>query len=117
VREHIRPLESSIQASEVGGDVAKQKARETLLSAAPTSEGDAQKLDDLLDELDVKKTLAIGAIQDLIQEGLFQRIGAGVKGDPYRYWRPIIHSPAPRDGVPKERKERASTATQNEVRI
>ena len=80
MREHIRPLESSIQASKVGGDVAKQEARETLLSAAPTSEGDAQKIDDLLDELDVKKTLAIGAIQELIKDGLFQRIGGGCEG-------------------------------------
>ena len=75
-------------------DVAARSARSTALRVAPTSEGDALRLDDLLDaarEEDdaLKETTFRNAVKKLTGSGKLREIGDGVKGDPYRYFRPL----------------------------
>ena len=83
-------------------DVARLKARETLLSTLPTSEGNALPLVDLVAE-GIGKTTTREVAEELVSEGLVGSTGAGVKGDPYRYWRKEIRSSAYRNEVPEER--------------
>ena len=66
--------------------VALHDAREAILQTVPSSSDQAMPLDALLDGAKVmKRTVAQEAIQRLINEGELRRVGAGKKGDPFRY--------------------------------
>ncbi len=81
-------------------DVAKVEAERKLLIVAPTSEADAMSEKDLFAAADVKRTVAREVLEGYLKSGQIVRIGAGKKGSPYLYWRPI-HS----DGAPREASE------------
>jgi hypothetical protein len=68
--------------------VAEAEAREAILGAAPTSEAEAARLEDLLETTGVGRTVTQEAIKELLEAGELRRVGGGVRGDPYRYWRP-----------------------------
>lgn len=68
--------------------VAEAEARERVLRAAPTNEADALKEDDLLAAADVKRTVGRDAIAYHLAAGRLRRVGAGKRGDAFRYWRP-----------------------------
>jgi hypothetical protein len=68
--------------------VAESEAREAILEAAPTSEAAAVNLNMLLMVTDLGRTTAQKAIESLLEAGKLRRTGEGVKGSPYRYWRP-----------------------------
>jgi hypothetical protein len=76
------------------GDIANQKARAYLLESAPTSEGDAESVDELAKGAGVGKTALRDATAGLVGESLLHRTGAGKRGDAYRYWRAVIDSSA-----------------------
>jgi hypothetical protein len=70
---------------------AEREAREAILDVLPAKEENAIKTDELLDKLkeqDIKRTMATGALASLAGSGMACRIGAGKKGNPYRYYRP-----------------------------
>jgi hypothetical protein len=70
---------------------AEREAREAILDVLPAKEENAIKTDELLDELkeqDIKRTVATDALASLAGSGTACRIGAGKKGNPYRYYRP-----------------------------
>ena len=65
--------------------VALRQAEEAILKAAPDSEEEAKTSTVLIDGADgVKPTIGKEAIASLFQDEKLQRIGAGVKGNPYR---------------------------------
>lgn len=68
--------------------VAEAEAREAILEAAPTSEADAMKEADLIEAAGVKRTNGRTAIEEHLDAKRLVRIGAGKRGDPYRYWCP-----------------------------
>jgi hypothetical protein len=68
--------------------VAEAEAREAILEAAPTEETEAMSLEDLLETTGVGRTTAQEAIKALLETGELRRAGEGVKGSPYRFWRP-----------------------------
>jgi hypothetical protein len=68
--------------------VAEAEAREAILKAAPTEESEAMSLEDLLETTGVGRTTAQEAIKALLETGELRRAGEGVKGSPYRLWRP-----------------------------
>jgi hypothetical protein len=67
--------------------VAANEARVSILIAAPSSEADALREADLLSEAGVKRTVGQEVIKEHLEAGRLHRIGAGKKGDAYRYWR------------------------------
>jgi hypothetical protein len=69
--------------------VAEAEAREAILGAAPTSEAAAVSLDELRETTGCGRTTAQEAIKELLETEQLRRVGEGVRGDPYRYWRPI----------------------------
>lgn len=52
----------------------------------------------------VKRTSARDALAQLLADGTVQRLGGGVKGNPYRYWAVSIHS----DGTPNTKRQNES---------
>jgi hypothetical protein len=70
------------------GDVAAQEAEGAILAGAPRAEGTAVTLDALLCGTTVKRPTAQRAIRKLLAAGHLIRLGAGRRGDPFRYWRP-----------------------------
>lgn len=83
-------------------DVVTQGAQALALEVAPGSEENALAADELLaaaQELDPKvgRTTFMNALKTLSEEGSLTRIGEGVKGDAFRYFRPdwFIHPEPP----------------------
>ncbi len=68
--------------------VAAQEAEDAILAGIPRAEGTAVTLDGLLGGTTVKRPTAQRAIQKLLAAGHLIRLGAGRRGDPFRYWRP-----------------------------
>ncbi len=69
-------------------DIAHREARQAILREAPTDQADALTIDELLERISgMKRTVAQKALAELVQDSLLRRIGAGVKGDGYRYLR------------------------------
>jgi hypothetical protein len=82
--------------------VATAAARTALLAAAPRSEGDAAREDELVRAAGVTRTLAQNVIAEHLAAGRLRRGGEGKKGNPYRYWCPdtgVSDSAAPREAV------------------
>lgn len=70
-------------------DVAFREAVAVVLQICPTNEGDALTLRALTEAAPgVKRTTLQRALDDLLRKEQVVRIGAGKKGDPYRYYRP-----------------------------
>jgi hypothetical protein len=68
---------------------AEQEARQAILEVLPTTAEHALISGDLFDKLkeqDVKRTSAQTALEALIDERNVMKIGAGKRGDPYRYY-------------------------------
>lgn len=71
-------------------DVSRQQARRALLGKAPTEETQAIGFADLIGLLGgLKRTVVQGALAELVAEGVVKKVGAGKKGNPYRYFRPL----------------------------
>lgn len=69
--------------------VAEQEAREAILHAAPDSPDSALTTADLLGATEgIKRTVAYTIIEQLVREGLLERLGEGKKGSPHRYYSP-----------------------------
>ena len=73
-------------------EVETRKAAEAILAAAPRTEGDAIRLDALLEAAAVKQATGQRVIEALVKAGKLVRLGKGKKGDPYKFWRPSPHS-------------------------
>ncbi len=99
-------------------DLARQEAEVAILETLPTERENALSQDDLLREikektgLEIKKTTA-GEVLKLLR-GRIGHLGAGKKGDPYKYYLPRptgdddkIHSPGTSTPIPGERISRA----------
>jgi AAA domain len=70
--------------------VAFDDARDAVLATLTAAEDSAKTFDSILAEIEggsVKRSTAQSALKTLVDEGQVQRIGAGKKGSPYRYWR------------------------------
>ena len=91
--------------------VAESEAREAILEAAPTSEAAAVNLTMLVMVIGLGRTTAQKAIDSLLEAGKLRRVGEGVKGSPYRYWRPTRPEDPPDKPAPEENQMR-SAATQ-----
>jgi hypothetical protein len=68
---------------------ALQAGTEVLLWHMPRSKKDAMTVLELFDKAGISDSLqstAKHALQELVQTGLVQRIGRGIKGDPYLYF-------------------------------
>jgi len=89
-------------------DVALAKAEEGL-EKVPCSEGEALKMENLVELLGGKRTTVQEAVKKCLEAGKLVRVGTGKKGDAYRYYR-SVHSAVPGDGVPAERNEPAGGA-------
>lgn len=77
-------------------DVAARAAYEALLDRLPTSVGDAQCLSHLMGLLgEHKRTSVQAALSAGMADGTITRIGAGRRGDPYRYWGSADGRPGP----------------------
>ncbi len=89
------PSELMIELAETGylvlgseRDVAHQEAREAILREAPSAEDQALSFDELLTRLPgVKRTVAQTALGRLRDSSEMNRIGAGKKGHPFRWYR------------------------------
>jgi 5S rRNA maturation endonuclease (ribonuclease M5) len=88
--------------------VAHEEARQAVTDALPRSEDAALTEKDILAELEgVKRTTARQALRELVEDGTGQRVGAGRKGDPYRYFL----SDVLKVGEPSERKTNNQSGT------
>lgn len=67
------------------GAVAVRRAREAILDVAPAAPEDAMTLEELRKAAECGRHVALGATNALLAEGILVRIGAGKRGDPYRY--------------------------------
>lgn len=67
-------------------------ARRALLDVAPAKPKDAKLIDDLLAESGIRRSSGQDALAELCRDGSLIRTGAGKKGDPYRYHRPVEDS-------------------------
>ena len=72
--------------------VQTKEAEEPILAATPSSEEDAICLKDLIEASGVKRATAQRAIKNLLAEAKIMELGSGKRGDPFRYWKPEIHS-------------------------
>ena len=74
-------------------DVAAQVARRLALDVAPTDEGAALQMKELVEaarehDSHVKKTTFENQVKKHVSFGKLRVIGAGRKNDPYKYYRP-----------------------------
>lgn len=73
-------------------NVAAKEARETITSILPVSPDNAletSEVYDLAKEQGTTKSMCKKLLPRLIEKGVITRLGNGVKGDPYRYYRSI----------------------------
>ncbi len=68
-----------------GAAVALAQAKQAILDVAPVTQEAAKKEDELLDAAKAKRTTGREALNELMEAGLIERVGAGKRGDPYRY--------------------------------
>jgi hypothetical protein len=73
-------------------DVENRKAQDAIHASAPNNEGDAMTLEALLAAAKVSRPAGQRVIAEFLKDKKLARNGKGVKGDPYKYWRPEIHS-------------------------
>jgi hypothetical protein len=74
---------------------AEQEALKAIVELVPSKEENAMPTNDIIDKLNeqgIKRTVASEALAKLANSGTVRRIGAGKKGDPYRYYKPIHES-------------------------
>ena len=76
--------------------VAEESAVEAILRAAPSSEADAMREEDLVKAANTGRTTVQKALAGLMNTGQLLRIGTGRKRSPYQFYRPEIHSAATR---------------------
>jgi len=75
-----------------GQNFAKQNAMRVIPEILPTTEKAAIPPDEVLNRAaanGVKRTACHEALKELAEAGAISCVGAGVKGDPYRYYRPL----------------------------
>ena len=90
------PGEQMVELTETGeyvshGDgaaVAHAEALAAVMVAVPDREGLAAEEKDILDTTGIPRATARRALDELIRDGKVVRVGAGIKGQPYRFWRP-----------------------------
>jgi AAA domain/DnaB-like helicase N terminal domain len=67
--------------------VAAAEARKAILDRLPTSQSAALTLSDLQEAIKQKRTLIQEEILGLLSAGAVAKVGAGKRGDPFRYYR------------------------------
>ena len=99
------PATLTVELTEDGyvAAVALRKAQEAILDVAPATEEDAMTLEELRKAAGCGRHIAIDAIGALLAEGTLTRVGAGKRGDPYRYY--LTPEPGGRDAVPGGEKQ------------
>lgn len=88
-----------------GAHLAFNQALKAVTDAAPMDRGEALAADALFEAAGVKRTLGQKVLKALVDNTTLAKFGAGVKGDPVRYWRPDpdeIHSAPNGDAVAAE---------------
>ena len=78
-------------------DVKAQEASQALLDELPVTEADAIEMKavaEVFKDSKIKRTTLQTAITEHVEAGTIRRIGAGKKGDPFKYWRPEAPKPA-----------------------
>jgi hypothetical protein len=71
---------------------AEKEALKAIVELLPAKEENAMKTDDVLDKLkeqNIKRTVASEALAKLAKAGTVRQIGAGKKGNAYRYYKPV----------------------------
>ncbi len=68
-------------------DVAALEAQKTILAAAPHSEEDAVKLNDLLEGSQITRATAQRAVKGLLAAGKLARTGSGKRGKAFRFFK------------------------------
>jgi len=71
---------------------AEKEAMSAILELLPSKEENALTSGDVLDKLKeqgIKRTVATDALAKLTKSSAIRRVGAGRKGNPYRYYKPI----------------------------
>jgi hypothetical protein len=89
------PDELAIELTDMGyvslgalSDVAAQDAERAILDLFPRTEAEALRLDDILAAAPTQKRATVQrVITRKSEQGVIARVGAGRRGDPYRYWR------------------------------
>jgi hypothetical protein len=75
-------------------DAIAQAARAAILEAVPNDAWRALALNDLLPQLPgAKRATTQRMVRDLVETGELRRVGAGVRRDPYRYYRADASTP------------------------
>jgi hypothetical protein len=69
-------------------DVALQEARKAILVTAPASEADAITLNELCTAANTTRPTGQRALTELVLNGKIQRLGAGKRGNPFRFFKP-----------------------------
>jgi AAA domain-containing protein/DnaB helicase-like protein/MarR family protein len=64
-----------------------ETAKASILAALPTSEGGALNMTELKRRVQVSRSTAQSAIDELVEEGSLIRVGEGRRGRPFRYFR------------------------------
>ena len=90
------PDEQMVELTETGeyvshGDgsaVAHAEALAAVLVAVPDREGLAAEEKEVLESTGIPRATARRALEELIRDGRVVRIGSGIRGQPYRFWRP-----------------------------
>jgi len=91
---------------------AEKEARRAILEIVPATAENAITMNDLLGKAevhDLKRTAAQEALRGLVEQGKVTRIGAGKKGDAYRYFL-SAGTPSPRTAERNTEQEEQSTA-------
>jgi DNA-binding transcriptional MocR family regulator len=59
-----------------------------ISAVAPQTETEARSLQDLVSAARVSRQTAQRALDELVREGMLNRVGKGKRGDPFRYFKP-----------------------------
>ena len=98
----IEYVEGEYRALGSGQDVKAQEARQKLLEVLPTTEGDAATIKELGEVTKAARATVQPILDEYVGKAIAARIGAGKRGDPYRYWRPAGIVSAETTGGPAE---------------
>ncbi len=72
---------------------AEQQAMRAIVDLLPTTEENAMLAKEIVNRLAEQRighTVVTGALKKLADSGTIRRVGAGTKGSPFRYWKPLL---------------------------
>lgn len=83
----IELLDDGYVALGESADLAQQEAENAILAALPDSEDEALKLGDLIQGTEIARATAQRVLQRMVSDGAVLRVGAGKRGQPFRYFK------------------------------